>query len=234
MKPFVIPRNRFLNDHAQSLTLVHALAIADNIYREYGSYTSNRQRMMEFVGNGFYSTVDPHIGCIPDLKKYEDMLDWFKFNLAMKAIEKDLTGFEKAMKDLIHKYYDENPTKSVQYNDFGIIASIPKVYKEAKEREYFDDIMDTIRSSSEYISREKHRDNYKIKLISKRYVRDRGFWVINALYDEKHLVTYFDSKDDIQKIKVGDYFKIRATVKRQQFSQFNQCKETQFTRVVYS
>ena len=215
------------------MTLVYALALADNIYGEFGSCQNIRQRIIEFIGNGFYSAVDPSIGCIPDLKKYEDMLDWFKFNLVMKAIEKDLTGFEKAMKDLIHKYYDENPAKAVQYNDFGIIASIPKVYKEAKEREYFDDIMDTVRSGSEYISREKHRDNYKIRLISKRYIRDRCFWVINALYDEKHLVTYFDSKDDIEKIKVGDYFKIRATVKRQQFSQFNQCKETQFTRVAY-
>jgi len=232
---FVIPRSGMLNDHSKHLTFINAIAIADNIYKKNEYYSNSIKNIMAvFVCNGFYESSDIFIGCISNLEPYYEMIDFLKFHFAMKAIESQLTNYERLIKNLISKYYDNDKDIPVYYSDYGIICSMPKMYKEVKERVYFEEKLYTVRPNSKYVGEIKKRDNYKVELLSKRWISSRECWVINVIHDETNFITYFDSRDDIKDVNVGEFFKIRATIKRHQYSEYVKCNETQLTRVAYS
>lgn len=231
-KKFIIPYDVTFN--FKDMPFIYIIAIAFNISNKFKIHDNNllKNKIVNYFNSGITIDENISIGCLDNIDEYEEIVEWFKLNLAMKAIESKLSSFENSLKDLFVKYSIDKNAK-IHYNDLGLISCIPKVYKEAKEREYYDEVIDDIRSKSEYVGSIKERNNFKLKLISKRYVRDRAFWIINGLHDERNLITYFDSKDDVKNVNVGDMFKIRSTIKRHEFSKFNRCKETQLTRVVY-
>ena len=232
---FVIPHYYVSSNISVNFSVIAAIALVFNISKKYGTDTLNiKNKLMELsFTKHTVSNENMSLMCLDDFSEYEMILDWFKLHLSIKAVEGTLTSFEKSLKELILRY-NNDPNALTTGGDFGLISSIPKVYTEAKEREYYDEVIDDIRASSDYVGIIKERTNLNLKLVSKRYVRDRQFWIVNALHDEKNLITYFDSKSDISSVKVSSNFKIRATIKRHEYSNFNKCKETQLTRVVYS
>lgn len=213
--------------------LDYMLGLADAIYRKYTDDT-----VAVYLKEAFYVLNSGNIieYCIPELEIMRQRRELLAKEYVMKAMEDRMTAFDHKFVELlsVEKYKEKFGGYYALINAIGTIATFPKIYDQTVERIYFNDILDKIRASSGYIDAPKSRVNLKLKLISRRWSRDNGTWIVNALHDDTNLVTYFDSKSDISKIQIGNDFKIRATVVKHTFSDFTRCKETRVSRVVYS
>lgn len=213
--------------------LDYILGLADAIYKKYKDDT-----VAVYLKEALYNINSGRVieYCVTASEIMKQRRELLSTEYVMKAMENRMTWFDHGFVNLLtNEKYKEKYSK---YGDFtriiGTISVFPKVYEQTVERIYFNDTLDKIRSLSEYIHTHKERVNLKLKLISRRFSRDRNCWIVNALCDNKNLVTYFDSKANITSVKIGDEFKIRATVINHTFSDFTRCKETRLSRIVYS
>ena len=234
--------------HVENLGLDYILGISDAIYNVHGYKSSSLDNASEVMQVVFSLANNRGISyCVTDPAIMKDRREFLSNEYVMKAMEGKLTPFDQSFVNILsnEKFVEmikPQPNKMMVSSNTmkSMIATFPKVYKETKERTYFNDVISEVASKSSYVGDLKSRYNFKLKLLSKRFVSDKGFWVVNALNDEKDIVTFFDAKatsdpkSDLYKIKVGDMFKLRGTVVKHNFSNFTKCKETRLSRIVYS
>lgn len=219
--------------------LDYIIAVSVSIYNKNGGYNTNvdnAQAIIQFMHNIYYNNAysGSHMFCMDQsLDTYKEMREYLYEEYVTKTMENKLTEFDKKFISILSpEKFKEIPDNMHNYY-LSIIATFPKVYRETKEREFFQNKLQRLKITSEYVSTIKKRINLSLKLMSKRYIKDKGIWVINAEYDNTSLITYFDSSQSIMNINVGDQFKIRGTVVKQQLSEFTHCKETRLSRVIY-
>jgi hypothetical protein len=237
MKDFTLPTsaNTYSIQNYKYVSKVHAIMLAFNLYNIHGEQNNLiKFDIVHYLFEPKYTMVNSSIPilCSKKITKIPDIVDFIKFGLLVKVIEDSLSSYEKALHNFLEKMDDH-----VNPRDLGIISSIPKYYYQLKEREYFDGIIETVKNSgNEYYGRVGNREDFVLTLVSKRLANSatyNKFWVINALNSENKLFTYFDSRDVIKNVEVKNNFKIRATIKKHNFSTFLKCKETQLTRISY-
>lgn len=244
-----IPNTPFrVMDHVVFLGLDYILGISDAIYMVHGYKSSTVDNASEVIS--VISSLANNRGtsyCVTDPAIMKERREFLSNEYVMKTMEGKLTQFDLSFINILSdekfgEMIKTNPNKiTLSTNSFkSLVAAFPKVYKETKERTYFNDVISEVASKSSYVGDLKSRYNFKLKLLSKRFVSDKGFWVVNALNDEKDIITFFDAKatsdpkSDLYKIKVGDMFKLRGTVVKHNFSTYTKCKETRLSRIVYS
>lgn len=225
MKVFKSPYTYWMNTRPEPITIEYAVALSDAIYKKYGYKKSinNKQKMSVILSD---TITDLDNLCL-DLKKSSDHIEWYKDYLTYKIMTNEITDFEKE----IIKILKEEKIERYSYKDIGIISSIPMAIDLAKKKEKLSDDIDKIRPHSDYYGEIKKRYNINVKLLSKKYFKNKGFWTINCVDDESNLFFYFCN--DEPKYEINDYMKIRATVKKHEISKFTSCKETHLTRVSY-
>lgn len=238
----------YIMTHVENLGLDYILGISDAIYNVHGYKSSSLDNASEVMQVVFSLANNRGISyCVTDPAIMKDRREFLSNEYVMKAMEGKLTPFDQSFVHILsnEKFVEmikPQPNKMMVSSNTmkSMIATFPKVYKETKERTYFNDVISEVASKSSYVGDLKSRYNFKLKLLSKRFVSDKGFWVVNALNDEKDIVTFFDAKatsdptSDLYKIKVGDMFKLRGTVVKHNFSNFTKCKETRLSRIIYS
>jgi hypothetical protein len=243
-----IPNTPFrVMDHVGVLGLDYVLGISDAIYTVHGykQFVDNASEVISVISSLVNNRGTSY--CVTDPAIMKERREFLSNEYVMKTMEGKLSQFDLSFINILSdEKFDEmmraNPNKiTLSNNSFkSLAAAFPKVYKETKERTYFNDVISEVASKSSYVGDLKSRYNFKLKLLSKRFVSDKGFWVVNALNEEKDIVTFFDAKAtsdptcDLYKIKVGDMFKLRGTVVKHNFSTYTKCKETRLSRIVYS
>lgn len=221
--------------YIKMVSLDYILGISDAVYHAYGYKTKidNASYIAQVIYELAVSKGTKL--CVTDENTMKIRREFLAEEYVMKAMEGKLTQFDNVFMNILS---EEKFNTFDEFNKLhklkSYIAAFPKVYKETKERSYFNEIISQISSKSEYFGESKMRYNFKLKLISKRYIADKGTWVINALQGDKDLITFFDSKSEIVKVEVGDIFKIRGTVIKHEYSKFTKCKETRLSRIIFS
>lgn len=219
-------------DHNNPFPLDYILGLADALYEKYSDDTVAVYLKQSFINLCHGMPLEL---CITDSATMQHRRELLSNEYVMKAMENRMTQFDLKFVDFLseEKYKENYNTLNKFVGMLGFISNFPKIYEQTIERNYFNDEIERIRTISEPIFAPKQREKMTLKLISRRKARDAVYYIVNALYDDKHLITYFDSKNDIKNIKIGEKFNIRATVSKHTFSDFNQCNETRLSRVVY-
>lgn len=224
---FMIPsKNTYIDNRTYAaVSIIHALAISTKVYEE----DSNLGRVKSKIDKIFISGNMPYCLTQEFMEKIESDRKYIIEEISYKVLSDTVTEYEKNLSKLLgQETFSEAKFKSPINN--GLISSFPMYVKQAREREEYSNIISRISSISEYIGELKVRKTIKVKIISKRFVKTKDFWVINAIEDDKNLLLYFTN--DSTGIHVGKSYKIRATPVKHDFSDFNRCKETRVSRVV--
>lgn len=209
----------------QDFPVPYLIGMAHSEYNR--GITSNRnikENILSYINGAYF---EPTI-CI-DLSFYQEQINEYKNYLTIKIIEDSITPYEKSLLDVLNR-------ESIPYNRYfkyiGVIASFPNTYYRMKQKNEFEDYIDSIREKSEYFGIIKKRYNIKLTIISKKYFSNFGTYIFNAVDDDNNLFFWFEKKE--VKFDVHDHVKVRATVKKHAFSEFLKTKETCLSRVVYS
>lgn len=238
---FIIPEPRVYfsastDEYVKNISLDYLLGISDSVYNHYGykSKIDNASHIGQIVY--YLANNKPVNVCVTDLTVIQERREFLLEEYVIKAMEGKLTSFDNMFRNILSvENYNNSDRIGGKFHWLKpYIAAFPKVYKETKERSYFNNVIQEIAKKSEYYGDLKSRYNFKLKLISRRYIEDKGTWVVNALHDEKDLITFFDSKKDITTVEVGNMFKVRGTVIKHDFSNFTKCKETRLSRIIFS
>lgn len=223
-------------EYVKSISLDYLLGISDSVYNLYGYKTKidNASYIAQIVYD--LANKKPINLCVTDPKVMEERREFLSEEYVIKAMEGKLTSFDNSFRNILSvENFNNSDRVGGKFHWLKTyIAAFPKVYKETKERAYFNDVIQQISSKSEYYGDLKNRYNFKLKLISRRYIEDKATWVVNALHEEKDLITFFDSKKDITNVEVGNMFKVRGTVIKHDFSNYTKCKETRLSRIIFS
>jgi|TARA_B110000444_G_scaffold182202_1_gene171058 hypothetical protein len=150
----------------------------------------------------------------------EAIMEYLK-GLTFKAMERDLTDFEKNVLKLV-------TAEEVGKDKIGIAASLPKVYANKQTADVWAEREAALSSVSEYVGTEGKRGNLKIVIENIRFISSVGSKLFCASVDGKHIVKFF-SNEVAQ--KVGDNVAIGAYVKSHSISKYHHGKETMVNRI---
>jgi hypothetical protein len=225
---FVLPQKyTYLDARTYSdMDILYVLAISKKVYYDQNlDLDKSKLKLNSILMNGMM----PYCLTTDYIKEVEEDLEWTLQEISFKVLQDTVTSYEKNLANALKnkKFGDDSSIKLVNN---GIISSFPLYVKQARERERYEDIISKISKISDYIGELKLRTTLKVQVISKRYIKDKGFWVINALHDNKNLIVYFTN--DTTGIVVGNSYKIRGTPVKHEISLFNKCKETRLSRVM--
>ena len=136
--------------------------------------------------------------------------------LAFKALGSKINDFEKKILGFVKN--GEVPTY-----DFGMIASMPKSYERAIERERVESEQRSLSSDSDFIGSTGDTITATITVLRKNFIAKLGCDVVNAKDDQNNLVVFFTSKGD--EFESDKTYTIKARVKRHQMSNYHGGKE---------
>lgn len=225
---FVLPITYMYYDarNYADMDILYALAVSKKVYYQE---KCDLEKAKVKLADIFMSGLMPFCLTEEYMDEVKEDLEWALQEISFKVLQDTATSYEKNFASTLkNKTFGDDKTIKLVNN--GIISSFPLYVKQAKERETYDNVISKISKISEYVGELKLRKTLKVKVISKRYIKDKGFWVINALEDDKNLIVYFTN--DSTGIFVGNSYKIRGTPVKHEVSNFNRCKETRLSRVV--
>lgn len=157
---------------------------------------------------------------IVDESQADDIMEYLK-GLTFKAMERDLTDFEKNVLKLV-------TADEVGKDKIGIAASLPKVYANKQSADVWAEREATLSGTSEYVGTVGKRSNITITIENVRYISSVGSKLICGSVDGKHIVKFFNN--DITN-EVGTTITIGAYVKGHSVSDYHHGKETMVNRI---
>ena len=139
-------------------------------------------------------------------------------------------GREQKGNDFFYSLRDILSKEEITSNQFGFIACLPFLKRQAEGREAQKQELAKTTANSEWIGKVGKRSEFFVKLTSKRFLNNYDSWIYSTVTKEGNLGVFFSQKDF--EIVEGDCFVMKATPKRHQISNFHGGKETMFNRVV--
>jgi hypothetical protein len=182
-----------------------------------------------FLYNHFLGTHDRKTGTnkrqLVDMKprdavQADAIIEYLK-GLTFKAMERDLTDFEKNVLKLV-------TAQEVGKDKIGIAASLPKVFANKQTADLWSEREAALSSVSEYVGTLNKRGNLTITIENIRYIASVGSNLFCGSVDGKHIVKFFNN--DI-KYQVGDTIDIAAFIKSHGVSKYHHGKETMVNRI---
>ena len=102
-----------------------------------------------------------------------------------------------------------------------------KKYFKNNERMKMDATANSV--NSEWVGEIKKREEFFVKLVSKKYLEHRGFWVNNFVDRNENISIAFSGQE--LAVNVNECFLMKATVKTHNVSTYHGGKETMFNRI---
>lgn len=155
-----------------------------------------------------------------DESQADSIIDYLK-GLTFKAMERDLTDFEKNVLKLVS-------SDSIGKDKIGIAASLPKVYANKLDSDVWAERESMLSGVSDYIGKEGKRDKMVIKIENIRFISSVGSKLFCASVNNKDIIKFFNN--DIQ-TNVGDTITIGAYIKSHAISKYHHGKETMVNRI---
>lgn len=161
-----------------------------------------------------------------DYKQAGDIVDYLS-GLSFKAMERDLTDFEKNVLKLITSEY-------VAKDQIGIAASLPKVYLNKLSQDTWTERESELSASSEYVGKLHTRCTFTDLVVENiRYISSVGSSLICCSNDGNIIKFFINDSKDLTNLAVGSTINIKAYVKSQDESKYHGGKETMVNRVAF-
>lgn len=157
------------------------------------------------------------------LEKDYDMadiiIDYLK-GLSFKAIERELTEFEKNVLKLVSG-------DNVEKDKIGITASLPKVYSNKVEQDRWTDRENVLAGTSQAVGTLHQRGSFNVKIEFCRYIPRTMTYLVTTSIDDKHILKFFHDKS----FEIGSNVKLDGYVKSQGRGRYHNGQETIINRI---
>ena len=154
-----------------------------------------------------------------DCKMANTIIDYLK-GLSFKAIERELTDFERNVLKLV-------TSENIEKDKIGIASSLPKVYYNKLEQDNWTDRENILSRSSESVGTLNKRGSFNLKVEFCRYIPKTMSYLITASVEDKHIVKFFSNNQ----FTVGKTLKIEGYVKDQKRGRYHNGQETILNRI---
>ena len=184
-------------------------------YNNFGGQTSNKNIILSHLGlldDSRASFVDQVTEL--DAETARHLIQYYK-GLTFKAMGNKINDFEQRVLDFIQKGV-------VDRRDIGVVASLPKSFFRAVERDKSDAELRKLSLSSEFIGSEGEEVCGTIKILNCSFIQKLQCHIVNACMGE-NIVVFF-TKHPAE--HWGESCEIKGRVKRHQNSRFHNGKET--------
>lgn len=148
-----------------------------------------------------------------------EIIDYLK-GLSFKAIERELTDFERNVLKLV-------TSETIQKDQIGISASLPKVYLNKLEQDRWTDRENVLSRTSEKLGGLHQREQFNAVIEFVRYIPRTMSYIVTCSVDNKHILKFFHDK----KVEVGSNLNIKGFVKSQGKGRFHNGFETIINRI---
>jgi hypothetical protein len=161
-----------------------------------------------------------------DFVQANDIVDYLS-GLSFKAMERDLTDFEKNVLKLITSEY-------VAKDQIGIAASLPKVYLNKLKQDAWTEREAELCETSEFVGKLHTRCAFeKIVVENIRYISSVGSSLVCCSSNGNIIKFFINDSKDLTNLAVGSIITIKAYVKSQDISKYHGGKETMVNRVAF-
>lgn len=220
---------------------VIAHAVAVDRYQGYKYIKSHETNKENTKGNFsllIHSLKDPKTSVVgpiteEDYATADNIVEYFE-GLVFKAMQRDLSDYEKKITDLI-KAEDLN----LQGKDdrLPIVGSLPNVFRNNVKHDVWADEERTLRKTSEFEGELKTRQEFTGVVKMARFMNRTNSMLFAILTENGNIVKFFydcyrsediDVKNDI---KLGNPITFTGYIKSQEVSKYSKCKETFVNRV---
>ena len=148
-----------------------------------------------------------------------EIIDYLK-GLSFKAIERELTDFERNVLKLV-------TSETIQKDQIGISASLPKVYLNKLEQDRWTDRENLLARTSEKVGTLHQRETYDALVEFVRYIPRTMSYIVTCSIENQHILKFFHDK----KLEVGNVINVTGFVKSQNKGRFHNGFETIINRV---
>lgn len=179
----------------------------------------NKTCNSDLLYNHFYRENEKLQVLEKDTDLAEIIIDYLK-GLSFKAIERELTDFEKNVLKLVSG-------ENIEKEKIGIAASLPKVYLNKLEQDSWTDRENILSATSQAQGKLHERGTFDVVIEFCRYIPRTMSYLVTTSIDDKHILKFFHDKN----FKVGTKIKIDGYVKSQGRGRYHNGQETIINRV---
>ena len=154
-----------------------------------------------------------------DREMANTIIDYLK-GLSFKAIERELTDFERNVLKLV-------TSENIEKDKIGIASSLPKVYYNKLEQDNWTDKENVLSRSSQPVGTLNKRGKFSLKVEFCRYIPRTMSYLITSSVDNKHIVKFFSSNMQ----NVGKTIQVEGYVKDQKRGRYHNGQETILNRI---
>lgn len=166
--------------------------------------------------------------------KADEIIEYFE-GLIFKAMQRDLTDFEKKITALIKA---EDISLNGKDDRLPIVGSLPGVFRNNVKHDDWSERERSLRDVSDYEGTLKKRGNFEGEIVMSRYMNRSNSMLVAVLTPNQNIVKFFydlyRQDTDRDTFKVGINLKFSAFVKSHEVSDYSKCKETFCNRVTIS
>ena len=157
-----------------------------------------------------------------DKELAEDISTYFQ-GLLFKQLSGEMSDFNKKILKLVNE-------EQVPINEFGLVASLPKAFYNAKKWDKAAEVERDLADVSDYVGTQGKRCNFDLEVVSTRYIPTHDCTIVTCIDEDKNVVKFF-THDFAKDSEPGDKFEIAGFVKSHEVSKYNGGKETMINRV---
>lgn len=198
-------------------------------HNEKGLIPNSKLLYNHFLGshntNGDKKPVRQLVDIHPtDNEVAEEIINYLS-GLSFKALERELTDFEKNVLKLITSEF-------VGKEQIGIAASLPKVYFNKLKQDEWSVREASLVATSEFVGKLHSRNTFKDCIVENiRFISSVGSSLICCSQNGNIIKFFINTQNDLTNIKVGSTITLSAYVKSQDISKYHGGKETMVNRV---
>ena len=161
----------------------------------------------------------------------DEIIEYFE-GLIFKAMQRDLTDFEKKITALVKA---EDISLDGKDDRLPIVGSLPNVYRNNVKHDDWSDRERSLRNISDFEGELKKRGEFQGEIVMSRYMNRSNSMLVAVLTKNNNIVKFFYDlyRDSTAKATLtqGKFIKFSAFVKSHEVSDYSKCKETFCNRV---
>ena len=177
--------------------------------------------------NSIVSLQDSHY------EKADEIIEYFE-GLIFKAMQRDLTDFEKKITALIKA---DDISLNGRDDRLPIVGSLPGVFRNNVKHDDWTSRERSLRDVSDYEGTLKQRGNFEGEIVMSRYMNRSNSMLVAVLPPNNNIVKFFydlfRDSNARENLAQGTYLKFSGFVKSQNVSEYSKCKETFLNRVSF-
>ena len=157
-----------------------------------------------------------------DKELAEDITSYFQ-GLLFKQLSGKISQFNEKILKIINE-------ERISISEFGLIASLPKAFYNAKKWDKAAEVERDLADVSDYTGTEGKRCNFDLEVVSTRYIPTHSCTIVTCVDEDKNVVKFF-THDFASNSEPGEKFEIAGFVKSHEVSKYNGGRETIINRV---